>query len=198
MTSRLLSTRHGPYRIIQNQNFRGFSVVWSMFLRISQNFQKNQWQWLAAFFNKQKLGKTRGLLLVLSFCRACPVYFPLDGVLNGTFWRVITKPFLIILSFTGALYWESISLFYWAACSWAMIKTRSGALFSKVLQINCCIGSLCQYWKFMHWLPLVITRFPSIRIVYRLKIKNKNSDNKKRLPATNTNDFHNLTWFLNE
>ena len=124
MTSRLLSTRHGPYRIIQNQNFRGFSVVWSMFLRISQNFQKNQWQWLAAFFNKQKLGKTRGLLLVLSFCRACPVYFPLDGVLNGTFWRVITKPFLIILSFTGALYWESISLFYWAACSWAMIKNK--------------------------------------------------------------------------
>ena len=36
MTFRLLSTRHDPY-----QNFRGFSVVWSMFLRISQNFQKN-------------------------------------------------------------------------------------------------------------------------------------------------------------
>ena len=47
-----------------------------------------------------------------------------------------------------------------------MIKTRLSALYSKVLQINCCIGSVSQCWESLHWLPLVITRFPSITIVY--------------------------------
>ena len=51
-----------------------------------------------------------------------------------------------------------------------MIKTRSSALYSKVLQINCCIGSVSQCWESLHWLPLVITRFPSVTngLVHRL------------------------------
>ena len=47
-----------------------------------------------------------------------------------------------------------------------MIKTRSSALYCKVLQILLCIVSVSQCWEALHWLPLVISRFPSITIVY--------------------------------
>ena len=40
------------------------------------------------------------------------------------------------------------------------------APYCKVLQILLCIVSVSQCWEALHWLPLVISRFPSITIVY--------------------------------